>query len=84
MNLLMKNMRYVKTWKQHSDEIQLIEGNIFCINDEKVAFSFIPAGNTSLLYWADNVLPRSATYPSPFCNVHKSELTELNGSILNQ
>ena len=52
-------------WKQHSDEMQLIEGNIFCINDEKVTFSFIPAGDTSWLCWAGNVLPTSATYPSP-------------------
>ena len=61
--------------------MELIEGNLFYINNEKVTFSFVPAGDTSWLCWAANVLPKSATYPYPFCNVYKSELTFLDGSI---
>ena len=68
-------------WKQHSDEMNLIEGNIFHITNEKVTFSFVPGGDTAWLCWAANVLPSSATYPSPFCNVHKSQLTEMDGLL---
>ena len=68
-------------WRQHSEEMELIEGNLFYINNEKVTFSFVPAGDTSWLCWAANVLPTSATYPSPFCNLHKSEITFIDGSI---
>ena len=41
--------------------MKLIEGNIFNINNEKVTFSFIPAGDTAWLCWAGNVLPTSTT-----------------------
>ena len=59
--------------RQHSDEMNLIEGNIFHINNEKVTFSSVPGGDTAWLCWVANIFPASATYPSTFFNVHKSE-----------
>lgn len=68
-------------WKQHSEEMELIEGNIFTINGEKTTFEFVPSADISWLCFAANVLPTSATYPSPFANVHKGQLTKRNGTI---
>ncbi|XP_047145027.1 uncharacterized protein LOC124818342 [Hydra vulgaris] len=68
-------------WKQHSEEMELIESNVFNINNIKTTFEFVPSADISWLCFAANVLPTSATYPSPFANVHKSELTHRNKTI---
>ena len=68
-------------WKQHSEEMLLLEGNIFFVNEEKCTVQFQPSSDQAWQVWANNVLPASATYPSPFANVHKTELTERGGSI---
>ena len=39
-------------WKQHSEEMQLIESNVFTINDEKVTFQFQPSADQAWQYWA--------------------------------
>ncbi|XP_065639723.1 uncharacterized protein LOC136072530 [Hydra vulgaris] len=68
-------------WKQHSEEMKLIEGNVLNINNIKTSFKFVPSADISWLCFAANVLPTSATYPSPFANVHKSELLQRNKTI---
>ncbi|XP_066914204.1 uncharacterized protein [Clytia hemisphaerica] len=76
-----KNAICEDLWRQHSDEMILIEGNIFTINSEKVTFEFQPSADQSWQCWAANVLPSSATYPSPYANVHKSQLDFIGGAI---
>ena len=76
-----KNAICVNLWAQHSDEMLLIEGNIFKIDSKKVTFEFQPSADMSWQCWAANVLPSSATYPSPYANVHKSQLAIIGGSI---
>jgi hypothetical protein len=68
-------------WKQHSEEMELIQSNVLNINNIKTSFEFVPSADISWLCFAANVLPTSATYPSPFANVHKSELTQRNKTI---
>ena len=68
-------------WQQHCDEMLIIEGNVFIINGKKVTFEFQPSADQSWQCWAANVLPASATYPSPYANVHKSQLSHINGGI---
>ncbi|XP_066914986.1 uncharacterized protein [Clytia hemisphaerica] len=68
-------------WQQHCEEMKLIEGNILMINDTQCTFEFVPSADTSWICFAANVLGCSATYPSPFANVHKGSLTEMGGSI---
>lgn len=65
-------------WRQHSDEMELIENNVFTINDEKTTFEFQPSADQAWQYWAVNSLTQSATYPSPYGNVHKDDLTNTN------
>ena len=68
-------------WKQYAEEMQLIESNIFNINNQKVTFEFQPSADQAWQCWAANILPQSATYPSPYANVHKSNLLIIGGSI---
>ena len=62
--------------------MQLIEGNLFYINNEKVTIQFEPSAD-QMQFWANNELTQSATYPSMSAGVHKSELTFIGGSIGN-
>ena len=68
-------------WQQHADEMQLIESNVFTINEEKVTFEFQPSADQAWQFWAANVLTQSATYPSPYANVHKNDLRKIGGTI---
>ena len=68
-------------WKQHTDEMMLIESNVVNVKGKKVTFEFHPSADQSWQIWANNVLPASATYPSPFANVHKGDLKMIGGSI---
>ena len=68
-------------WKQHTDEMMILEGNELNIAGEKCTIEFQPSADQSWQIWANNVLPASSTYPSPYVNVHKSDLVFLNGSI---
>ena len=71
-------------WKQHTDEMLLIEGHIINVNGEhvngeQVTVEFQPSADQAWQFWANNVLPQSATYPSMFANVHKGELSLIGG-----
>ena len=68
-------------WQQHTEEMQLIQSNVFTIRNEKVTFEFQPSADQAWQCWAANVLTQSASYPSPYANVHKSQLQLVNGSI---
>ena len=68
-------------WRQHSEEMLLIEGNVFEFQGEKSTFEFVPAADIAWLVTATNCLPCSSRYPVPFANVHKEQLTMCNGTI---
>ena len=68
-------------WKQHTDEMLLMEGNILNVNGEQVTVEFQPSADQAWQFWANNVLPQSATYPSMFANVHKGELSLIGGTM---
>ena len=70
-------------WMQHCDEMQLIEGNVIVINGVTCTFQFYPSADTAWLYFACNELSCSATNPSPFAQVHKNDLSQMNDSIGN-
>ena len=69
---------YEILWKQHTDEMELIESNVFKINGEKVTFEFQPSADQSWQHWAVNTVTQRATYPSPYANVHKNDLAKTN------
>ena len=68
-------------WMQHTEEMALIENNVLHMNGDKVTVEFQPSSDQAWQVWANNVLPNSATYPSPFANVHKGDLQKIGGSI---
>lgn len=68
-------------WKQHTDEMLILEGNTLNICDQKVTVEFQPSADQSWQFWANNELTQSATYPSMYARVHKSQLSCINGSI---
>ena len=68
-------------WRQHTDEMMLIESNVLNVNGKKTTFEFQPSADQAWQIWANNVLPASSTYPSPYANVHKGDLKQIGGSI---
>ena len=68
-------------WKQHTDEMLLMEGNILNANGEQVTVEFQPSADQAWQFWGNNVLPQNATYPSMFANVHKGELSLIGGTM---
>ena len=69
-------------WRQHTDEMLLIEGSLLNINNEKVTVEFQPSADQACQCWANNELTTGATYPSIFAKVHKTELN-LIGQFFN-
>ena len=61
-------------WKQHCEEMMLLEGNMMNIDGRRITMEFQPSADQAWQTWANNVLSQSATYPSIFAKVHKSEL----------
>ena len=43
-------------WMQHSEEMEILEGNILTINGEKCTVEFQPCADQSWQIWANNVL----------------------------
>ena len=68
-------------WNQHCHEMELLEGNVLHVNGEKNTVEFLPSADQSWQIFGNNVLPASATYPSPYSNVHKADLHFIGGSI---
>ena len=68
-------------WMKHSEEMEILEGNILIIYGEKCTVEFQPSADQSWQIWANNVLSASATYPSPYANVHKADLCFIGGTI---
>ena len=70
-------------WEQHTEEMLILEGNVFHINNEKVTVEYQPSADQAWQFWANNELTQSATYPSMFAKVHKCELTVIGGTLGN-
>ena len=70
-------------WKQHTEEMKVLEGNVFTICGQQCTTEFQPSADQSLQSWANNELNQAATYPSPYANVHKGELRKMGGTIGN-
>ena len=51
------------------------------MNGEQVTVEFQPSADQAWQFWANNVLPQSATYPSMFANVYKGELRLIVGTM---
>jgi hypothetical protein len=70
-------------WKQHTDEMQVMEGNLLTVCGYQCTVEFQPSADQSWQSWANNELNQAATYPSPYANVHHGEFSRMGGTIGN-
>lgn len=68
-------------WKQHTDEMALLEGNMLTIGGKQCTVEFQPSADMSWQSWSNNELNQAATHPSPYANVSKSDMSTMGGSI---
>ena len=68
-------------WKQHTEEMLLLEGNILTVCDQQCTLEFQPSADQSWQSWANGELNQAASYPSPYAFVHKGSLGKMGGSI---
>ena len=68
-------------WQQHTEEMKLLESSVFNVCQKECTLQFEPAADMSWQSWACNELNQAATYPSPYANVHKANMTTMGGSI---
>ena len=55
--------------QQHTEEMVLLENNVSSMNNEKLTAQFKPSADQAWLFWANNELKQSTTYPSMFATV---------------
>ena len=68
-------------WRQHTDEMQLLESSVFTVCGKECTVEFQPNADMSWQSWACNELNQAATHPCPYANVHKNNMCILGGTI---
>ncbi|XP_068690926.1 uncharacterized protein [Montipora foliosa] len=68
-------------WKQHTNEMALLEGNMITVCGKQCTVEFQPSADMCWQSWANNEINQAATYPSPYANVHKGSFCTMGGSI---
>ena len=68
-------------WQQHTEEMLLLESSVFTVCGRDCTLEFQPAADMSWQSWAANELNQAATYPSPYANVHKGNMSTMGASI---
>ena len=68
-------------WKQHTDEMEMLEGNVFNVCDRQCTLEFQPSADMSWQSWANNELNQAASYPSPYANVSKGNMCTMGATI---
>lgn len=68
-------------WRQHTDEMALLEGNLLTIAGKQCTVEFQPSADMSWQNWANNELNQAATHPSIYANVSTGNISTMGGSI---
>ena len=68
-------------WRQHTDEMQLLESSVFTVCGKESTGEFQPSADMSWQSWACNELNQAATHPCPYANVFKNNMRILGGTI---
>jgi len=76
-----QEMLKISIWKQHTDEMEMLEGNAFNVCDRLCTLGFQPRADMSWQSWANNELNQAATYPSPYANVSKGNMCSMSATI---
>ena len=69
----MKNKVLEDLWRQHTDEMAVLEDNVLIIAERECTVDFQPSADMCWQSWANNETTQAATYPSPYANVHKGK-----------
>ena len=59
----------------------MLEGNLITVCGHQCSVEFQPSAEQSWQSWANNELNQAATYPSPYANVHKGDMSKMGASI---
>ena len=70
-------------WKQHTEEMALLEGNVLTVAGKQCTVEFQPSADMSWQGWSNNELNQAATHPSPYANVSTANMSTMGGSIGN-
>ena len=68
-------------WKQHTEEMLDLEGNILDVSGHQWTLEFQPSADQSWQSWANGDFNQAATYPCPYAFVYKGSLGTVRGSI---
>ena len=68
-------------WKQHTDEMAMLEGNVITIGGKQCTVEFQQSADIPRQSWANNKLNQASTHPSPYANVSKCNMSTMGGSI---
>ena len=68
-------------WRQHTAEMEIMEGNKFTINNQIVTISFQPAADEAWQSWAANEVNQAFRYPSLYANVNSLNLNTIGQQI---
>ena len=68
-------------WKQHTDEMEVLEGNVFNVCGKQCTLEFQPSADMSWQSWANNELNQTATSPSPYANESKGNMCTMRATI---
>ena len=70
-------------WKQHTDEMEMLEGNVFVVSNKQCTVEFQPSADMSWQSWANNELNQAVTYPYafPYVNESKGNMCTMGASI---
>ena len=66
-----KNVVLEDLWKQHTEEMSMLEGNVLVIAGKECTVEFQPSADMCWQSWANNETTQAAMYPSPYTNVHE-------------
>ena len=68
-------------WKKHTDEMEVLEGNVFHVCGKQCTLEFQPSADMSWQSLANNELNQAATFPSPYANVSKGNMCTMGATI---
>ena len=68
-------------WKQHTDEMEMLEGNVFNVCGKQCTLEFQSSADMNWQSWANNELNQAATFPSPYANVSKGNMCTMGATI---
>ena len=61
-------------WKQHTDEMEMLEGNVFIVSNKQCTVEFQPSADMCWQSWANSELNQAATYLSLYASVSEGNM----------